>query len=136
MKSKIVFASTPGSSMEQSILEEADALISGAPRIPSERAEYLEDSEYGTLVTNSDEENDQRILEMQLVLATKGWGYIVELWGTLLEQAEKDMKNPRLTDEETVTKKREWLALQKAILKTINAVEHAARLPLSNELPC
>lgn len=135
MNNLTAFVTTPGSSMEQDILEEAEFLISGMSKIPKERAEYIEDSEHGTLVRNAEEANDQRILEMQLVLASKGWGYIVELWNNMIDRAEKEMKNPKFSDEETVTKKREWLALQKAIIATINAVENAANIPLSEELP-
>lgn len=120
--------------MEPSILEEAEILISGLTKIPEEQSAYIEGSEYGTLVRNDKEANDQKILEMQLVLASKGWGYIVALWKTLVDRAEKEMKNPNLSDEQTVIKKREWLALQKAVISTINAVEQAANLPLSTEL--
>lgn len=135
MINRTQFASTPGSSMEPSILEEAEILISGLTKIPEEQSAYIEGSEYGTLVRNDKEANDQKILEMQLVLASKGWGYIVDLWKTLIDHAEKEMKNPNLSDEQTVVKKREWLALQKAVVSTINAVEQAANLPLSTELP-
>ena len=135
MFNRTQFASTPGSSMEPSILEEAEILISGLTKIPEEQSAYIEGNEYGTLVRNDKEANDQKILEMQLVLASKGWGYIVDLWKTLIDRAEKEMKNPNLSDEQTVIKKREWLALQKAVISTINAVEQAANLPLSTELP-
>lgn len=135
MNRTLQFASTPGSSMEPSILEEAESLISGMVKLPEDRANYIEGAEYGTLVRTADEANDQRILEMQLVLASKGWGYIVDLWKILIDRAEKEMKNPNLSDEQTVIKKRDWLALQKAIISTINAVEQAAQLPLSTELP-
>lgn len=117
--------------MEPAILEEAEALISGAPQIPKEHAELLEDAEYGV----PEEENDQKIQEMQLVVASKGWGYILDLWQQLIDRAEYAMKNPHLSDEETVIKKREWLSLQKAVISAVNAVETAAHMPLSNEIP-
>lgn len=126
---------TPGSSMDSKILAEAEALIYGVQTISTERADEIEDSEYGTPVRNIDEGNDQRILEMQLVIASKGWGYIVELWQKLVAEAEKDMKSPDLSDEQTVSKKRDWLALQKAVSKILIAVHSAAHTSLSTELP-
>jgi hypothetical protein len=121
--------------MDSKILAEAEALIYGVQTISTERADEIEDSEYGTPVRNIDEGNDQRILEMQLVIASKGWGYIVELWQKLVAEAEKDMKSPDLSDEQTVSKKRDWLALQKAVSKILIAVHSAARTPLSTDLP-
>lgn len=126
---------TPGSSMDRAILEEAESLIYGSHPISPEKAENLEAIEYGEQVTNESEANDQRIIEMQLVVASKGWQYIVSLWQQLVIEAEKEMKDPNLSDELTIIKKRDWLALKKAVTKTLNTVQHAANLPLSTDLP-
>jgi hypothetical protein len=127
---------TPGSSMDRKVLAEAEELIYGKePTISAERAEELEAMEYGVLASNQDEQNDQKVQEMQLVVASKGWGYICDFWQQLIDVAEREMKNPNISDEETINKKRDWLALQNAIGKAKRAVSVAANTPLSTDLP-
>lgn len=126
---------TPGSSMDKEVLAEAEKLIYGVQTISSERADELEDKEYGSQTRNEDEINDQIILEMQLVVASKGWGYICTFWQKLVDDAEKEMKDPTLSDEQTINKKRDWLALKKSVEAAKTAVYHAAQLSLSADLP-
>lgn len=127
---------TPGSSMDQATLAEAEELIYGKdPTISFERASQLEAIEYGTEANTADEINDQKILEMQLTVATKGWGYILEVWHKIVAQAEREMKRADISDQQTVDKKRDWLALQKAVTIAEKAASAAATTPLSTELP-
>jgi hypothetical protein len=129
------------SSFDEKLFEEVQSSIDGLFPSPKSqgimhpaRAQELEDKEYGEYAQNADQENDQRILEMQLVLATKGWQYIVELWQKMIADAEREMKDEKLSDTETINKKRDWIALKKAIEKTIRAVEAAANTSLSGDL--
>lgn len=126
---------TPGSSMDKEVLAEAEELIYGVQTISSERAEELEACEYNAQTRNEYEINDQIILEMQLVVASKGWGYICKFWQDLIDNAEKEMKDPNLSDTDTINKKRDWLALKKAVESAKTSVFHAAQLPLSADLP-
>lgn len=93
----------------------------------------LDDVLLGQLAATTKEENDQKILEVNLTCGTLGWAYIKEVLAFIEAQYKKDFEDAE-SDSNNQFRLR-YHAARDIIRRIINVAEETARMPLSTELP-